>query len=116
MVRRGKRETIPTPNQAPAAEARIIALNVAKSTLTIAMKITASAVLGKAWPAFNVPGTSSSGIRRSSLKIVVVGAKEPIPSVSKKSVAKPIIMSALPARRLDVPDRAPRARSTIYQR
>ena len=57
--------------------------SVVTSTATTATKINACTVVGKAWPALSVPGICSSGILRRSLKIAVVGAKEPMPSVSK---------------------------------
>ncbi len=47
-------------------------------------------MVGSAWPTFSVPGISSSGTSFRSLKIEVVGANEPMPSVSKKFVTKPM--------------------------
>ena len=46
-------------------------------------------MVGSAWPVFSVPGTSRSSTIFVSLKIVVVVAKEPMPSVSKKLVKNP---------------------------
>jgi hypothetical protein len=69
-------------------------MSVSGSTVTAAMKISASASVGSAGPTLSVPGINSSGTRRKSLKIAVVGANPPIPRVSKKSVAKPSATSA----------------------
>ena len=88
--RRGQAATTPAPSQAPATEAAIMPMSVVMSTSTIAMKMKAWAIVGSAWPTFSVPGIFSSGTRRLSLNIDVVGAKEPMPSVSKKLVRKPI--------------------------
>jgi len=44
-----------------------------------------------AWPPLSVPGMTSSGTSFHSLKAAVVGANEPMPSVSKKFVTKPIV-------------------------
>jgi len=48
------------------------------------------AKVGTAWPTLSVPGIFSSGTTRPSLYIEVVVANEPTPSMSKKSVTKPI--------------------------
>ncbi len=53
------------------------------------MKISACAIEGIACPRFRVPGMASSGIKRRARIAAVVGAKEPMPSVSKKLVTKP---------------------------
>jgi hypothetical protein len=53
------------------------------------MKTNACAIVGREWPTFSVPGICSSSTIRFSLKIEVVGANEPMPSVSKKFVTKP---------------------------
>ena len=57
------------------------------------MKISACAITGSAWPTSIVPGMSSSGTRRSNRNAAVVVANEPMPSVSKKLVTKPISRS-----------------------
>ena len=44
-------------------------------------------------PTLSVPGISSSGTSRNSLKSAVVGAYEPMPRVSKNEVTKPTVMS-----------------------
>ena len=56
------------------------------------IKIAASTTVGRAWPTLSVPGIRSSGTKRSSLNNEVVVANEPMPSVSKKFVTKPIAM------------------------
>ena len=68
------------------------------STSTIAMKMKAWTIVGRAWPTLSVPGIFSSGTRPFSLKIDVVGAKEPMPSVSKKFVRKPMESWIVPGR------------------
>ena len=84
------------------------------------MKMNACASVGSVWPTFSVPGIRSSRTRPLSLKIAVVGANEPMPSVSKKFVTKPIASSsgdglrrASPRRTRRAPahDGAPRARA-----
>ena len=76
-------------------------MSVVMSTSTIAMKMNAWAIVGRACPTLSVPGIFSSGTRRLSLNMDVVGANEPMPSVSKKLVRKPIasrMTSGWPAR------------------
>ena len=78
--------------------------SVSGSTVTAAMKMSASAMAGSACPELSVPGMFSSGTRLKILKIAVVGAKQPMPRVSKKLVTKPVASSAaggttVPARR-----------------
>ena len=111
MKRRGARATMPAPNQAPTTAATIMAMSVVRSTVTIATKTSASTTVGKASPTFRVPGMSSSAMRRCILKMAVVGAKHPIPRVSKKLVPKPIRTSA--GRGFGLP---PAARSRANQR
>ena len=55
----------------------------------IAMKMKAWITTGGVWPIIMVPGISSSGTTFLSLNRDVVGANEPMPSVSKKFVPKP---------------------------
>ena len=55
------------------------------------MKINASATTGHVQETFNVPGKTLSWICLKALSKAVVGAKLPIPSVSKKFVINPII-------------------------
>src|SRR5260221_10480332 len=64
--------------------------SVVISTLTTRMKIMASANVGTAWPTLSVPGMFSSATTPPSLNIDVVVANEPTPSVSRKSVTKPM--------------------------
>ena len=63
--------------------------SVVGSTLMIAMKMKAWITTGGVCPIIIVPGISSSGTTFFSLNSEVVGAKEPMPSVSKKFVPKP---------------------------
>ena len=87
--RRGQLATIPAPNQAPTTDAPISSTRVRMSTFTIAMNRNASSSVGSAWPTFSVPGIFSSGTMCRNLKMLVVGANEPMPSVSKKFVTIP---------------------------
>ena len=112
-VRRGSRATIPAPNQAPSAAAAIMLTRVSGSTVTAAMKISASVRAGSAWPEFRVPGMFSSGTRLKILKIAVVGAKQPMPSVSKKLVTKPVTSSASGGRRLSARARRRSSRNQV---
>src|SRR4051794_11315570 len=50
----------------------------------------ACAIVGIVWPTFSVPGISFTGTRFRSLKIDVVVANDPMPSVSRNAVTKPI--------------------------
>ena len=50
----------------------------------------ACAMVGRVWPTFSVPGISFTGTMARSLYTAVVVANEPIPSVSKNAVTKPI--------------------------
>ncbi len=90
MFRRGQPETTPAPNHEPRTAAAIISTSVQMSTLTIAMKMRASTSVGAVWPTLSVPGIRSSRTSPVNLKIAVVGANEPMPSVSKKFVTNPI--------------------------
>ncbi len=54
----------------------------------------ACAIVGSVWPTFSVPGIRRSGTILKNLKIAVVGANEPMPSVSKKFVTKPVPSSS----------------------
>ena len=74
----------------------IIPMSVVTSTSTVATKTNVCTTVGNAWPAFSVPGICSSGMRWRNLKIAVVVAKEPMPSVSKKLVTKPVTESRNP--------------------
>ncbi len=96
--RRGQEATTPAPSQAPATEAAIMPISVVMSTSTMAMKMKACTIVGSAWPTFNVPGIFSSGTRPFSLNIDVVGANEPMPSVSKKLVRNPMESCVVPGR------------------
>src|ERR1700690_1171494 len=53
----------------------------------------ACARVGIVWPTLRVPGIRRSGTTPRSRKSVVVVAKEPTPSVSKKSVTRPMNIS-----------------------
>ncbi len=85
----------------------IIPMSVVTSTSTVATKTNVCTTVGNAWPAFSVPGICSSGMRWRNLKIAVVVAKDPMPSVSKKLVTKPVTVSRNPGR--SRPPGAPRA-------
>jgi len=65
-------------------------MSVVISTWTIAMKMNAWTIVGPACPTFSVPGIFSSGTMPFSFQMLVVGANDPIPRVSKKLVMKPI--------------------------
>src|SRR5882724_8771745 len=93
MARRGSRLTIPAPSQAPTVALPTMAVRRSGSTATDVTKMAVSTNAEALWPTFNVPGMSSSAGRPRSLKSAVVGAKEPIPSASKKSVTKPMAIS-----------------------
>ena len=54
----------------------------------------ACVIVGSVWPTFSVPGISRSGTILKNLKIAVVGANEPMPSVSKKLVTNPVPSSS----------------------
>jgi len=90
---RGRRATRPAPTQAPATDAEISEIRVIGSTPRMLIKIKASTNVGKVCPTLSVPGIRSSGTSRKNLKHDVVGANEPIPSVSKKFVTNPITNS-----------------------
>ena len=47
-------------------------------------------IAGSELPTFSVPGIRSTGTIRHIRKSAVVGANDPIPSVSKKFVTKPM--------------------------
>ena len=85
---------MPAPSQAPSTAAPTSSTSVFVSTATMAMKMSASAMVGGVWPTLSVPGISRSGTMRRSLKNDVVGANEPMPSVSKKFVTKPTAICA----------------------
>ena len=55
-------------------------------------------MVGRVWPTLRVPGIRSSATSALNFRIAVVGAKEPMPRVSKKFVTKP--MSELQRRRV----------------
>src|SRR5579871_621564 len=94
-LRRGQRETIPAPSHDPTTDAAIIATSVVMSTSTTRMNRKASASVGAQWPTFNVPGIFSSGTIFQNLNTDVVGANDPMPSVSKKLVTKPTTYSLM---------------------
>ena len=58
------------------------------------MKTNAESTDSIAWPTLSVPGISSSGTRRHARKIAVVVANDPMPSVSKNTVTKPVTSSS----------------------
>ena len=60
----------------------------------------ACVIVGSVWPTFSVPGISRSGTILKNLKIAVVGANDPMPSVSKKLVTKPVPSSSALSRGL----------------
>ena len=88
-ARRDSRATMPAPNHAPTAAISTMLASRSGSTSTEVMKISACMITPAIVPTISVPGISSSGTRRNSLKIAVVGAKEPMPSVSPNSIKKP---------------------------
>ena len=47
-------------------------------------------IVGRVWPTLSVPGIFSSGTTFHALNIAVDVAYEPMPSVSKKLVTKPM--------------------------
>ncbi len=99
IARRGKRATTPAPSQAPAAALPTAVTNSRGSTRMAVTKINASASAEGVCPTLSVPGISSSGTIRVNLYIAVVGANEPIPKVSKKSVTNPMTSSSSVGRR-----------------
>ncbi len=86
----GKPATIPAPSQAPTTALMIMATKVTDSISTIPMKRYAISITGRVCPTFMVPGISSSGTSFAWRYQAVVGAKLPMPRVSKKLVTKPI--------------------------
>ena len=95
-ARRDNEVTTPAPNQPPTTPATISTVSCSGSTPTALTKNIACAITGSAWPTMRVPGINSSGTRRSSRKTAVVGANDPMPSVSKKFVTKPIARCGTP--------------------
>ncbi len=77
------------------------------------MKMNACTTTGIAWPMLRVPGIFSSGTMRRSLKTDVVGANDPIPSVSKKFVTAPTTISKSVGRTR--PPSRPRRRASANQ-
>jgi hypothetical protein len=57
-----------------------------------------SAIVGIVCPTLSVPGISRSGTILKNLNAAVVGANEPMPSVSKKLVTKPVPSSSADSR------------------
>ena len=95
-ARTGRRTTSGAPSVAPTTAAAMHAASRIGSTRTRLMKISACAIVGSAWPLFNVAGRKLSGISLRNFSQAVVGANEPMPSVSKKFVTAPsAIASAL---------------------
>ena len=87
---RGRPATMPAPSHAPAQAAAISKARVVKSTSTICVKMIAWVTVGTTWPTLSVPGINSSGTIFQARNIAVVGANEPMPSVSKKFVTAPM--------------------------
>ncbi|NJN05967.1 MAG: hypothetical protein HC814_05780 [Rhodobacteraceae bacterium] len=88
MFRRGQCATTPAPTHAPTTDAAISQPIVSGSTCTSAMKKNACRIVGGVWPTFMVPGIRSSGTSRKMRNSAVVGANDPIPSVSKMLAAR----------------------------
>ena len=91
ICRRGQPATMPAPNHAPATAAPIMPnqgrnLDGDDRDEDEGLGDRGQGVRRRS----SVPGIGRSGTRPCNLKMVVVGAKEPIPSVSKKLVTKPI--------------------------
>ena len=82
--------------------------------MTMAMKMKAWAMVGRVYPTLSVPGIFSSATRPRSLSAAVVGAKEPIPRVSKKQATNPSTSSKRPGATRELP--RVRARSTADSR
>ena len=61
--------------------------------------MSACATVGSVWPTLSVPGITRSSTDPKNFQIEVVVAKEPIPSVSKKLVTKPIAVPPAPGPR-----------------
>src|SRR5262245_35990847 len=89
MGRRGRRDTTWPPNHPPSVPMGTNSAKVNGSTATATMNAKASNATGTDDPTFSVPGISSSRTIPVSLKMAVVGAKLPMPSVSKNRVTKP---------------------------
>ncbi len=70
------------------------------------------ASVGSVCPTFSVPGIFSSGTIRHRRNADVVGANEPIPSVSKKLVTNPSRFS----RQAGTPDGSPERRAVRNQK
>src|SRR5437016_5317426 len=94
IVRRGSRLTSPAPSQAPAAALPTMQASSTGSTATAVTNSTVSRKAEELCPTLSVPGISSSAGAPRNLNSAVVGANEPMPSVSRKSVTTPIAMSA----------------------
>ena len=98
IVRRGSRLTRPAPSQAPAVALATMQASSTGSTVTAVTNSTVSRKADAVCPTLSVPGISSSAGLPRNLNSAVVGANEPMPSVSRKSVTSPIAMSASPGR------------------
>jgi len=83
--------TIGAPSSPPISKAIMQPTSSTGSTSTPSKirKITACAMVGSEWPTSIVCGISRSGTSLRNLNQAVVGAKEPMPSVSKKLVSAP---------------------------
>ncbi len=87
----GRPDTKPAPSQAPIVAAASIPISVIGSTSITVININVFATTGHVQETFNVPGSTLSCICLNPLSKAVLGAKLPIPSVSKKLVINPII-------------------------
>lgn len=94
IARRDSRATTSAPSQEPAVALRIMLMSRCGSTSIAPTKITASVMAAAARPTLRVPGMRSSGTMRRNLKMAVVGAKDPMPKVSKKAVTNPTTISS----------------------
>src|SRR6516165_6859180 len=93
MDRRGIRLTTPAPSHAPAVAVATMHTSSAGCTVTAVTNSKVSRKAAAFSPTFRVPGINSSAGLPRNLNSAVVGANEPIPSVSRKVVVQPMAMS-----------------------
>ncbi len=96
-------------------DAPIIKISVRASTGTMRVKMNACAIVGSVWPTLSVPGMRSSGTIFQKRNSAVVGAYDPMPSVSKKFVTKPVATLAGVRRSPSRARRRPRANTNAYR-
>src|SRR6516225_6342008 len=93
MERRGMRLTTPAPSHAPAVAVATMHTSSTGCTVTAVTNSRVSRKAAALSPTFSVPGINSSAGLPRNLNSAVVGANEPIPSVSRKVVRQPMAMS-----------------------